>query len=37
LHRFLGEAAATQHSIADLQASGADTELHNLSGGFATG
>jgi hypothetical protein len=24
------------HSIADLQACGADTELHNLSGGLAT-
>jgi hypothetical protein len=37
LHRFLGETAAAQHAIADLHAFGADTELHNLAGGLATG
>jgi hypothetical protein len=37
LHRFLGEATVAQHAIANLQAAGADTELHNLAGGLATG
>jgi hypothetical protein len=37
LHRLLGEAAAAQHAIADLQAFDVGAELQDLSSGLATG
>ena len=36
LHRFLGEAATAQHSIADLQSFDVGTQLQDLAGGLAT-